>query len=936
MRRNRATSVRLLATAAAMAGVLVVAACEGTNLFSVTGQPVGGATGADTIAPSVTTQEAPLAKPVGYSVRLVDSLHDDVGLKSVRMFGIAKRGDKNLGTDSVIQRFAEKSITFRSGLTDTVVMRDLIPTADSTKEDVYLIVEATDTTGNIGADTVKMTVGGPDVSVVDIEDGLDYNGTIKFGVVARDPLGISSITVDITNGGTTQQLQQPFNGGDSVLFEHELDLTTFAPGSLQIVASARNIPGASGSAPTVTINVVTGETRDSIPPSLKYSVTSVERMELTDSLTIDVTGADNTQGGGVAEVGYTVRSLSTVHPGTLDTIRTGRETYATPKSGVVRTTFKVAPFNVDSMALPDPLSYQVTVYMKDAAGNCGASVGLDSLVSLPCDSLPGGVYQAQDQTPLSLSRTIVSGRTVLLPHGGKIMDAVVEPIRRNLYLSNIEENQVEVFSLTQKKFLQPMGVGSAPWGLTLNCKPEVYTPLPDPPAPCGDTLIVGNSGGTNLSNVWLGPRTDGALGEEDSGRRLLTPDAVLFDVEGVKDDAGQLSFDPTAYPDSPDRLSFSDRPQFVARDSTGRLLYSTRVVEELSQVGTIRKAENKAGYKQPEVKILIEHAKGEKAANFWRVGHVDAVGGGASITFFDHTPGDPTSTLVGTAAGSVPDAPDSAAALIQPQSDIFIVKGQRWNINNVGFSDTTFVAASGDGGWVVFGDGNVSPVGRVIMYNAAADVISGSIAVGDLMSNAGEQVEGIGLNYDGTMGVVRGVGQVSFFTPDLRLQGSPSLSITGGSGAVLHPLHADAQSLTNPVGEYRPDTHLAFIGTGEHTVDVYDTFKFRRIGRVFIRDNINGPLRAALPFDADNKDATGTPLNCHKEMVTDQSGNDIGEAIQIFQGGDFLNPWPADAGPGGTEDRCVVVKLYGVTDSGGVAVINVRKSDVLRDHPSRQ
>jgi hypothetical protein len=69
--------------------------------------------------------------------------------------------------------------------------------------------------------------------------------------------------------------------------------------------------------------------------------------------------------------------------------------------------------------------------------------------------------------------------------------------------------------------------------------------------------------------------------------------------------------------------------------------------------------------------------------------------------------------------------------------------------------------------------------------------------------------------------------------------------------------------------------------------------------------------------------------------VTDRVGRVIGNAIEIFQGGDFNNLWPADGGAGGTKDRCVVLKLYGTTDSGGVVVVDVRKNDVLRDHPSR-
>ncbi len=41
-------------------------------------------------------------------------------------------------------------------------------------------------------------------------------------------------------------------------------------------------------------------------------------------------------------------------------------------------------------------------------------------------------------------------------------------------------------------------------------------------------------------------------------------------------------------------------------------------------------------------------------------------------------------------------------------------------------------------------------------------------------------------------------------------------------------------------------------------------------------------------------------------------------------------------GSGGpTEDSCIVVKLVGITDAGGVVVVDVRKSDLLRDHPAR-
>src|SRR5690606_15325391 len=166
-----------------------------------------------------------------------------------------------------------------------------------------------------------------------------------------------------------------------------------------------------------------------------------------------------------------------------------------------------------------------------------------------------------------------------------------------------------------------------------------------------------------------------------------------------------------------------------------------------------------------------------------------------------------------------------------------------------------------------------------------------------------------------------------FFTTDLRLQGMAALP-PGGAGAVLHPLHANAQSLTNYVnGEYRPDTHLAFVGTGERTIDIVDTFNFGRSGRLFIRDVIQGPLRAVLPFPEDN-----AGFRCVTTPVTDQRGAFIGNAVQIFENGDFTQPIPPD---GASEDACIVVKLFGVTDTGGVVVVDVRKADVLREHPQR-
>ena len=211
------------------------------------------------------------------------------------------------------------------------------------------------------------------------------------------------------------------------------------------------------------------------------------------------------------------------------------------------------------------------------------------------------------------------------------------------------------------------------------------------------------------------------------------------------------------------------------------------------------------------------------------------------------------------------------------------------------------------------------------MYEASSQDVSRVVEVADILTNASETVQGIGLNYDGTLGVARG-DHAYFFTSDLRLQGV-SLLPAGGAGAALHPLHANAKSLVNFAGDYRPNTHIAFLGTGEHTIDIIDTFHFFRSGRLFIRDVVQGPLKAVLPFPEDN-----LGLTCTMVTVTDQTGSTIGQGVEVFENSNFDTPYAAD---GATEDACVVVKLFGVSDSGGVVVIDVRKADILRDHPSR-
>ncbi len=849
------------------------------------------------------------AKPLGDSVLVTARLTDNFGVRSVRMRGIAKRGNPDLGTDTVVPRFIERAVTFAAGVKDTTISRYLRATADSTKETAQIIVIAADSAGNQSSDTVNLVLGGPDVEILDIVDGQTIQAGLGLTarVRAQDPLGITQVRIEIRGALDTTIVKAITPPADSVVVDTTIAIPENTLGPMEITAIVRNALEVAGQDGPLSMVVVPAGAGDTIRPVLRHTSSAPERMELQDSVTVQISGSD--AGGGVAKVGYTVRAISPTRGDTL--IRTDSAVFDPARTGTVTRFFRFGTFNVDSLNLPDTLIYEITSWMRDAQGNCAASVGLDSLVSLPCDTLATGETVAQNRVGLRLTRSVVAGKTVLLPFGGRIMDAAVDTVRRRMFLSNIVTNRLDVFDLRDDRFLRSIGVGSEPWGLAFNR--------------AGDSLWVANSGGTNLSSVDLVKLT------ETDSVRLLTPDVNIFRIvleEGETSIGWKIQTLPFT-----EGVSFSDRPQFVAVDAYGNVVYSTKTtVAGLG--GTVRK-----GYYEPpsdtaEVKIFNGFQEPTPGEDIWVVFHVDSVKGSPSgeLTIYDHPTGRPNTVISAsnTDAAGLDGAIESMKAA---GSDIEMWLGDI-NAEEFLLKDTTFVAASGDGRFVLVGEGAAAPIGRVVTYSANPGptvALSARARVVDLLTNAAEEVRGVGLNNDGTSGVVRGKVAAYFISPeDLRLQGVVAVpSATEAAGAALHPLHANARTLQNR-GAYSPDTHLAFVGSGARTIDIIDTWRFTRIGRVYIRDIITGPLRAVLPFPEDNAGYT-----CGKVYPKNRAGTDIGEAVRLYgDPTDFGTPLIDDESI--TEDRCVVMKLFGTTSAGGVVVIDVRKADVFREHPARR
>jgi len=913
---------RILPLGLGLAVLSVFWACDGQNVFAPGGSG-GGSGGADGKAPTVQIQQPrePAARPIGDSVLITARTVDDIGVDSLVFLGVAFRGDRDLGTDTIVARYVSKVVRFDTPVRDTTISRYLAASPDTTREMAVLFAVAYDSKGNVGADSVQMTIGGPRVRFLTIEDNQEVQAglSLNLQVEAVDPEGILDMVIHVT-GVFERTITYTFSPPqDTVLVDTIAVIPTGVTGDISVTAVARNGMNVTGQDGPIDLKIVSTTISDRLPPSVTLLPTSGERLELDDLITVVVSGADDPQGSGVASAGYTVKSISVERGDTL--VRTEQTTFSPPRTGNLSTTFTFTPFNVDELSLPDTLIFEITGWMVDGEGNCGAAVAVGTPSSLTCGTLPGGQRDADGRPGARLPRVIVAGSTVALPTGGTIMDAVVDTVRRNLLLSNVERNRVEVFRLGTEQFGPAIGVGSEPWGLTLNRT--------------GDELLVANSGGTNISIVDLDQE------RELEQQRFFAPDAVIFDVE-LKDSDSGYSFRITEFP-QPGAPAFSDRPQFIAVDSFGNLVYSTRTTG-VGEIGTARKAYQTPGAPRAEVKLFVEHGANTEADDFWAFAHIDSIAAAldtvgvdslgnafvvAGLTLFDHLPGFPDLVIQATANTSMFDPVENAwGDLVAQGSDAYVTPGARWNIPSFGFSDVTYVSASGDGGWVIIGEGGTSPTGRVMLYRAAQQDttdLSTTLRVWDEVINASDVVRGVGLNYDGSLGMARGEAAY-FFDTNLQLNGTVNIS-GGGVGAALHPLHANQKTLENFGGVYRPDTHLAFAGTGDGAVDIIDTFKFTRIGQITLRDKITGPLRATLPFPGDN-----AGLTCSTIPVQDLAGQVIGNAVRLYEGENFTQPISPT---GSTNDACVVVNLVGVTESEGVVVVPVRKADILKYHPNR-
>ena len=825
----------------------------------------------DATRPQITIQ-APLAGSrvaVGDSILVRARLTDNAGVGSVSFTGYSQRGDSLLGTNHTDQRYgtvvAPASGTFPQTRDTTVTryLKVLVP-VDSLADTLYVSGTVTDVSGL--TTTVRVAVqmtNGPKVALVQpvAGDSLTRGDSLTIRVSAVSSSGVKSLGFALSDSGFPTSVPQVPDTvlatasapGQTVTYTRTVFIPANAAGVLTITPRAVDVNGQPGAAVAFRIAVRTGA-----PPVPLVHQSVASRVELVDSVTITATGT------GLRNVGYTIHDLAT------NAFVDSAQVTASASSFGPRT----IPFHITAQF--QGAKVQITAFAIDAQGKVGYSV--PASVSTPQSVAASARYD---------TTLVVYGQTFALPRAGTAGDLSVDSARGNVFISNIKFNRLEKWNAASAAAnpataFDPVGVavGSEPLGMVLQND--------------GDTLLVANSGGTNISKVCIAAACGGV--HEVASARLQTRNTYIFTVTETRDaGTGRISLSATG------PISYSDRPQYVQQSAGGRLFYSTKPTAYAPQ-GTIRYIDPKL--KVPDPRQVYQYAETNTGTNTYVIFNSDSIlitrFQGTSppsdlLTIYDHVYGDTVGGSCGGVANTLcgTDSVVVAAAGKVNAQGADVVTRNDVDPTRLGLTDTTFVAASGDRSWIGFGEGNTGgATGRVMMVNDPAGTaqpgfFSPAVAVRDLLENASESVSGLGIDLHGASVAVHGA-QAYFAALEnpfhLRLQGKYD-TFGKGAGITYHPSADLRQGFVS--SSPTDSTRTAFVASSNGSIEIVDAFNFVSRGTLQIKGTLYGPLRASLPFASDN------------------------------------------AGIASTDPRFVILKLFGLT-SNGLVVINLRAQDIVR------
>lgn len=759
-------------TLAVLAVVLGVGACG----------DIAGGTSSDDSAPTValTASTAALADTViGFSVNVKDNL----GIKSIR---VDVKGGASAAFDT----------TFTVAVTD-ITLPLTFTTLRSTPPGTPVVVTASavDGAGNKSLlDTLRLTVG--NVPPADVRITSPAGGTtavvgksLLIAISARTIVKVRSVGFRITGavtGADSSLFGSPLKDSLSILDTLSIPATA-TPGNATIIPFVIDSLGQRTLGPAITISVQPLSSVNSTP-SVSFGLTS--RIEVGDTIHVEAT--DQT---GITALGYEVRRSVGGAIEARDSVTSNGNLTSQLRTFTMRLPYTTFPTTIFVQAFARN-SNGVRAYARNSSG----ADRIDTI-------------------------TVVAGSTRGLPTGGQVADALYHPRADRLYLTNILRNTLEVFSLSDSSFKSSVNVGSRPWGLTAWPRDRSGT--------MGDTILVANSGGTDISYVNI---AGGGSGNEV--RRYELPNIVLFSITTVTSATSPIPIQQRT------QYDFSDRPQFVGATCNGAgpqcgdviVVYSTtptpgQSVPFSTRNGTLRwenltRATSHFFYEQAV-------GQGQGRADTLEIVRTDG-NTGARTTLL------PYKQRAGAGSDTV-----SVSVVV--------------NLPLLAFRDTTFVRNSGNFQRAVFGEGGPVQGTRALTFDATRGLrttvttpsgasatllfpyedqgISGAIDVSDLIANSFARVQGVAMNFDGSLAAIRG-DSTYVLNNQLRLRGI--LGTTGANGGLdFHPSNTGATS-------FPLSSRLAFAASSEPVIEVYDTNCYQRVTTVPIRDPIIGPIKAGI------------------------------------------------------------------------------------------
>ena len=620
---------------------------------------------------------------------------------------------------------------------------------------------------------------------------------------------------------------------------------TATTGTFTVTGFAVDAGGRRGLSNSVVVTVQSAA-NDVTPPTVSFTIAS--RVEVNDTITVHATDPS-----GISLIGFQVDTSLTLTGPALSLVTL--DVSAANLTDVTRT------FSLGLAALITqfPKSIIVRGYACDLATpthNCGYSQTSTVITAPPLRSGPARAANPSGGTDTII---VVAGFTRPLPLGGSIADAIYDSTRRELYLTNPSLSRVEVFQVANSTFVSSgiPSAGAQPWGIALWPK--------DTLGRYADTIVVANSGGTQLSVINVGP---------GAPRQLLwrqdLPD-FLVETYHVLTQSGGFQLEIIVY-------NISDRPQYVATVCrVGAAPPNCDADSVFAMYSTVPTAADPSPFtNRATLRMEKLHRPAFNGDTTGLFGHF----------FWELAEGAP-------ATGNDTLRIVLRRGLPYNQSKVLLsaCAGVNVNLSRFGLGDSTFARNSGNFTHGFFGEGGALAGGigfaRVMAYTTKAALVHGSsttttcqtprsppgpptgifdtgdndvdlgmspaVDVTDFITNTATHVRSIATNFNGATNVAR-ADSLYFLDEGLRLKAtSPDSSGPWMDMNVDHNFAAGGSCNPTCGGNGSINNRILFAAGKNPTIHVWDTFYGALVDSIPVRDPIIGPLRVA-------KDAGGQQL----------------------------------------------------------------------------